>query len=529
MRSWICLILFFLIISEAGAQGKKGKPKIERQEYLATNEEQAITIRLSHLQVRDDDDWFYPWGFTLKLNPGSGYSINGDVVTPVVDFSGTLTVPVTVNDGEQDSDPFDLKITVIPINDKPVITGNSTLSTNENQAITILPGHLTVTDPDDSYPNDFSLKLLAGNNYTVDGSKAIPQLNFVGFLSVNLTVNDGEADSNPYALRIEVIAINHTPEIVNQSTLWVNEDESVTILFTHLIVVDADNHYPDGFSFTLFPGENYTVSNATVTPATNFYGKIVVPVTVNDGANTSKPFNLVVGVTPVNDPPEITNLETDPVFAGLENGSVTVSQNITAEDADGDSIMFAKVGFRSEGYHVNSDNLVYTPAPDSKIHGVFDPATGILTLLGQASPQRYTQAMRSVHYQAVITNQAPENKTIYFVVNDGIADSEAQERILQHGEEKVSLEIPTGFTPNGDFANDTWKIIPLKSAETYSNAQIKVYNRAGSVVYESTGFDKEWDGRMNGELLPADTYFYTIDLNLNTPNSYVKGLVTILR
>jgi len=49
------------------------------------------------------------------------------------------------------------------------------------------------------------------------------------------------------------------------------------------------------------------------------------------------------------------------------------------------------------------------------------------------------------------------------------------------------------------------------------------------MVYESIGFESEWDGRLNGELLPADTYFYTIDLNINAPEGYLKGLVTILR
>jgi len=48
-------------------------------------------------------------------------------------------------------------------------------------------------------------------------------------------------------------------------------------------------------------------------------------------------------------------------------------------------------------------------------------------------------------------------------------------------------------------------------------------------VYEATGLDTEWDGRHRGDVLPTDTYYYTIDLNLPYTNATYKGMVTILR
>jgi len=56
---------------------------------------------------------------------------------------------------------------------------------------------------------------------------------------------------------------------------------------------------------------------------------------------------------------------------------------------------------------------------------------------------------------------------------------------------------------------------------------IKVFNHRGLTVYESTGFENPWDGTFKGELLPVDTYFYTIDLKLLNQKTY-KGTVTIL-
>lgn len=51
----------------------------------------------------------------------------------------------------------------------------------------------------------------------------------------------------------------------------------------------------------------------------------------------------------------------------------------------------------------------------------------------------------------------------------------------------------------------------------------------GTLVYEATGLDKEWDGRHNGEELPTDTYYYTINLNLPYTSASFKGMVTILK
>lgn len=528
MKFPFLLIFLCSIILHSAAQGQNRKPKIKGQDPIATNEDESVTVLMSHLDVEDEDDWFYPWGFTMTLYEGSNYTLQGHIVIPIRDFSGVLKVPVTVHDGQDESNRFELQITVNPVNDKPVITGHSALATNENQSITILPDHLKVSDPDDKYPGDFTLRVHNGNNYSVSGTQVTPNAGFSGSLSVNVSVNDGSVESDMYALPVTVNPINRVPEINGQATLQVNEDSNITLLLAHLTVTDQDNNYPEGFTLSVAAGPNYTFSGTTVTPTTNFFGRLMVPVTVNDGKNTSKPFNLSITVTPVNDPPVISSVETEPLFYGTPNGSEAITRTVSISEVDGDSIMFAEIALAGESYQMNSDKLIYTQQPNNKVRGVFDANTGILTLLGQASPASYAAALKSVYYQSMVPLENI-SKTLRITVNDGKANSEPAEREIVFGEAFVSLDIPTGFTPNGDLSNDTWKIIPLKSEESYSRAKIKVYNKSGVLVYESVGFEREWDGKLNGELLPADTYFYTIDLNMNAPEGYVKGLVTILR
>ena len=44
---------------------------------------------------------------------GNNYSLNENIVTPNRNFTGTLKVPVTVNDGLDESKKFDVKIEVL--------------------------------------------------------------------------------------------------------------------------------------------------------------------------------------------------------------------------------------------------------------------------------------------------------------------------------------------------------------------------------------------------------------------------------
>jgi len=67
--------------------------------------------------------------------------------------------------------------------------------------------------------------------------------------------------------------------------------------------------------------------------------------------------------------------------------------------------------------------------------------------------------------------------------------------------------IPNGFTPNGDKTNAYWD---LSSIRLLDQASIKVFDRYGGQVFESTGKnfkDTPWDG----DNLPAATYWYIID------------------
>jgi gliding motility-associated-like protein len=84
--------------------------------------------------------------------------------------------------------------------------------------------------------------------------------------------------------------------------------------------------------------------------------------------------------------------------------------------------------------------------------------------------------------------------------------------------ERCEIIFPEGFSPNNDGINDTFSIPGL--AEQYNNFNLKVFNRNGSVVYDTSASNYEEfagipnTGVLSGDgLLPTGVYFYVIQYN----------------
>jgi len=70
------------------------------------------------------------------------------------------------------------------------------------------------------------------------------------------------------------------------------------------------------------------------------------------------------------------------------------------------------------------------------------------------------------------------------------------------------LYVYDGFSPNGDFVNDFWKILGL---EDLPDHHIYVYNRWGNLVFETKNYQNDWDGKWDATPLAPGTYFYLIE------------------
>jgi len=90
-------------------------------------------------------------------------------------------------------------------------------------------------------------------------------------------------------------------------------------------------------------------------------------------------------------------------------------------------------------------------------------------------------------------------------------------------EDVSCIEMPNSFTPNNDGTNDMWNL----DFSSYSNGSIQVYSKWGTLVWESSGTSLSWDGTSNGQVLPAGTYYYILDIDNGTLTQ--NGPVTIVK
>ena len=88
------------------------------------------------------------------------------------------------------------------------------------------------------------------------------------------------------------------------------------------------------------------------------------------------------------------------------------------------------------------------------------------------------------------------------------------------------LDVPNAFTPNGDGINDQ---VTVKG---YGIAKLnwQIYNRWGTLVYQSSNLKTGWDGRYKGVLQPQEVYTYILDVQFSDGTKYQKkGDITLLR
>jgi gliding motility-associated-like protein len=517
---------FSLQINVDPKQSSNVKPSIIGQAPLSIQNTESVTIQLTHLIVTDPDN-SYPADFTLQVFNGNDYNLTGTTITPHGGFTGVLTVKVKVNDGTDDSNFFDLKITVSapPANVRPTITGQQELTTFKNTAVTLRLTHFIVNDPDDLYPENFTLEVATGINYTVRGATITPAPGFTGNLSIPVRVNDGADWSENFNATVAVVERDEL-RITGQEEIIVEEDSIVMLNFSLLKVNDPSGSFPTGYTLVILPGENYTASGSSISPAANFSGMLEVPVQVKNTSVASNIFKLLILVSADNDAPLFSIFENSAIPYTPGDGNITLASEIVPSDPDNQQLVFAEVYIDPVSFSLGMDALLVSSS--TNIRGVFDPNTGTLILLGIASLEEYQGVLRSVQYQfSNDTLPSVREKNIHFRLNDGEAFSQVYTKSIIMTE-SITLDIPNVFTPNDDLANDTWILTRQNQADN-TTANIRVFDKRGVMVYESGSMEEAWDGRYLGEYLPSDTYYYTIEINSQANKISKKGIVTILR
>ncbi|EAR11314.1 FG-GAP-like repeat-containing protein [Reinekea blandensis] len=167
----------------------------------------------------------------------------------------------------------------------PEITGQQTLTMAEDSSLLLTVNDFTVTDSDNIFPDEFTLTVLSGNNYSVSGNRVIPDADFNGELSVDVQVNDGLADSTAFTASVSVSAVNDAPVLTGVTPV-----SNVTLPGSYEFTFTASDVENDSLSFSLTSDHSWLsiTSNGVLsgTPGAADLGTEDVTVTVSDGALT---------------------------------------------------------------------------------------------------------------------------------------------------------------------------------------------------------------------------------------------------
>jgi 3-deoxy-D-manno-octulosonate 8-phosphate phosphatase KdsC-like HAD superfamily phosphatase len=283
--------------------------------------------------------------------------------------AGNRTVEFVLNDGSGVSLAQTMTVTVMPVNNKPVVTvSGEILAYNENSGPQQLDNTITVADVDNSEFVNATVQI--SNNY-VQGEDSL--IYFGASLISQFDVPSGT-----------LILSGRLPKEDFQQIL-------------------RDTYY----------------ENLSENPNTN--DRTVSFVVVDGLGLNSDPGTMQIEITSDNDKPEI-NL-TIATVNYTENDAPKVLDNaLTLSDIDDTEIDGAVVTI-SGNYVQGEDVLSYGGAAFTP---VFNPLLGTLTFSGSSLIADYEQALREVRFEN--TSEAPStlDRTISFVVNDGSIDSDVQ-------------------------------------------------------------------------------------------------------
>jgi gliding motility-associated-like protein len=118
----------------------------------------------------------------------------------------------------------------------------------------------------------------------------------------------------------------------------------------------------------------------------------------------------------------------------------------------------------------------------------------------------------------------PQQNATYRVVVHNAAGCSRDGNITISVVEDFKVDATNIITPNGDGKNDRWIV---RNIDSYPNNEVKIFDRAGRLVYQRRNYNNEWDGRLNGQPLAEGAYYYILTINNGARTA--KGAITIIR
>ncbi|MCB9445581.1 MAG: tandem-95 repeat protein [Ardenticatenaceae bacterium] len=378
-------------------------------------------------------------------------------------------IEVRVNDGTDNSNLTESFVSITPVNDAPILVNNITLPVNEGGDATISVARLFVDDVDNTSSQIIytvitppahgdlllsNVPLITNNTFTqadinnslVDYSHDASELPSDSF---TFTVSDSSGGTiGVTTFNISVNPDNDSPVLAVNTGLTLDEQATSTITSLRLSVTDVDN---TAVQLTyrlevlplhgnlLFNGTPLAL-NATFTQADINNNKLAY---AHDGSETiSDSFTFAVEdgsggtidstlfaitINPVNDAPSIdlNGATTGTNFAAdftEDGGAVAIVDSASLVfDADNNNLLTATAVLSTHPDGTAESLSVNTSG--TSISASYNPATGVLTLVGIDTVSHYQTVLRSLKYNNTSQDPTASYRTVTATVNDGALSS----------------------------------------------------------------------------------------------------------
>lgn len=232
-------------------------------------------------------------------------------------FHGERTVTFTVTDPEGAKDTKTIKLVVESVNDLPVLKTIASQQIKEKETFKPIDLNTFVSDDDHSisslsFSTQNTRQLKASINAKNQLIVATPDKFWFGEEKIIVTVEDPEGGKAVQPILYQVEPVNDSPVIKGLSGQKIKEKEKFSPIDLGATVTDPDNK-PNELSWSVSGNKDLKVEirgskAAVMTPNPNWFGKETIKFTVKDklGASTSE--SVTFEVTPINDPPQLKNI-----------------------------------------------------------------------------------------------------------------------------------------------------------------------------------------------------------------------------